>query len=87
MERVEIKSRFFADIWYAVHRAGYSFPYPVLDNRSLADAEWRNVKLEQQLRDGGFAVLRRQLLFESLTDAKSEIVWCTILFYPLVIMR
>ena len=39
MQRAVIKSSLFADAWYAVHRAGYSFPYPVEDVRTFADTE------------------------------------------------
>ena len=70
MQRAAIKSSLFADSWYAVHRAGYSFPYPVEDVRTFADTERREAELEQQLQDESFAVLRRELLFESLTDAQ-----------------
>ena len=70
IQRAVIKSSLFADAWYAVHRAGYSFPYPVEDVRTFADTERRDAELEQQLQDESFAVLRRELLFESLTDAQ-----------------
>ena len=70
MQRAVIKSSLFADAWYAVHRAGYSFPYPVEDVRTFADSERREAEVEQQLQDESFAVLRRELLFESLTDAQ-----------------
>ena len=70
MQRAVIKSSLFADAWYAVHRAGYSFPYPVEDVRTFADTERREGELEQKLQDESFAVLRSELLFESLNDAQ-----------------
>ncbi|QNI74821.1 mechanosensitive ion channel family protein [Synechococcus sp. NOUM97013] len=70
MQRAVIKSSLFADAWYAVHRAGYSFPYPVEDVRTFADTERRDGELEQQLQDESFAVLRREPLLASLNDAQ-----------------
>ena len=70
MQRAVIKSSLFADAWYAVHRAGYSFPYPVEDVRTFADTERREEEIEQKLQDESYVVLRCEPLFASLTDAQ-----------------
>ena len=70
MQRAVIKSSLFADAWYAVHRAGYSFPYPVEDVRTFADTERREEEIEQKLQDESYVVLRCEPLFASLTDSQ-----------------
>ena len=70
MQRAAIKSSIFANAWYAVHRAGYSFPYPVEDVRTFSDTDRKDAELREQLQDESFAVLRSAPLFESLTDAQ-----------------
>ncbi|QNI86511.1 cyclic nucleotide-regulated small-conductance mechanosensitive ion channel [Synechococcus sp. PROS-7-1] len=69
-ERHAVKSDIFSNAWYAVHRAGYSFPFPVEDVRTFAETERRDADLLQQLQKESFAVLRREPLFASLTDAQ-----------------
>ena len=68
--RLPIKSGVFANAWYAVHRAGYSFPFPVEDVRTFADTERRDADLLQQVQEESFVVLRREPLFASLSDAQ-----------------
>lgn len=70
--RNRVRTEIFSSIWYSVERAGYAFPYTVVDLRTARSKS--QVLEERQLvsLQESFTRLRRIELFASLSDAEIE---------------
>ena len=72
--RNRIRTEIFSSIWYAVERAGYSFPYGVVDLRTARSKRQMLEERQKLSLQESFARLRRIELFASLHDAEIDTI-------------
>tara|TARA_B100000579_G_scaffold434597_1_gene455832 strand:+ start:230 stop:1756 length:1527 start_codon:yes stop_codon:yes gene_type:complete len=66
--RFYVKSDIRSRIWYAVSRAGYSIPFPIVDLRTSQSNQRQQAELVNKLQKTSCLQLRKIDLFASLTD-------------------
>ena len=74
--RYEVSTEVSMRIWYAVRRAGYSIPFPVVDLRTPRSSRDLLVAEQRELRQRNFELLRAIDLFEPLEDADLQAIVC-----------
>ena len=75
--RGRMMTEIFSSAWYAVERAGYSIPFPVVDLRTHRSSSRLQSDRETTMQEQSFRVLRSVPLLESLSDEDlCEIVGC-----------
>ena len=67
--RGRMTTEIFSSAWYAVERAGYSIPFPVVDLRTHRSSTRQQSDRESSLQEQSFRVMRSVALFASLSDA------------------
>ncbi|MGB1622529.1 MAG: cyclic nucleotide-binding domain-containing protein [Synechococcus sp.] len=68
--RGRMTTEVFSSAWYAVERAGYSIPFPVVDLRTHRSSTRVQSDRESSLQERSFRVLRSVALFAALSDAE-----------------
>ncbi|MGB1417196.1 MAG: cyclic nucleotide-binding domain-containing protein [Synechococcus sp.] len=68
--RGRMTTEVFSSAWYAVERAGYSIPFPVVDLRTHRSSTRVQSDRESSLQERSFRVLRSVALFAALSDSE-----------------
>ena len=68
--RGRMTTEVFSSAWYAVERAGYSIPFPVVDLRTHRSSTRVQSDRESSMQERSFRVLRSVALFAALSDSE-----------------
>ncbi len=68
--RGRMKTEIFSSVWYAVERAGYSIPFPVVDLRTHRSSSRVQSDRQNIMQEESFRVLRSVPLMSALSDAE-----------------
>ena len=72
--RKRVRTEIFSSIWYSIERAGYAFPYTVVDLRTARSKRQVLEERQQISWQESFGRLRRIDLFASLSDTEIEAI-------------
>lgn len=68
--RGRMTTEIFSSAWYAVERAGYSIPFPVVDLRTHRSSSRVQSDRDSSMQEQSFRVLRTVALFAGLSDSE-----------------